>query len=160
MGWQEDLYNIYGNGTYLNHLTGKMIFRGCRNLSAVKSFAADLGMESPAIVVNMMVCAGAIGHLMDVRPSGLVEHVIAKMGMLPYRVMDTTNAIRFTVRQKDWLAIVYPKHNDWTITTKGSVIIRMTWDKLPWTQEIENNLLDTCNEYMKRIRLCVDEFVI
>lgn len=160
MGWQEDVYNIYGNGTYLDHTTGKMIFRGCRNLCAINQFASDLGMDSPTVQVNMMVCAGAIGHLMDVRPGGLVEHVITKMGLAPYRVMDTTNAIRFSVSKQDWQAIICPKHNDWTITTKGSVIVRMTWDKVMWTHEIENNVLQTCNEYMKRIKTSVDDFLV
>jgi hypothetical protein len=140
MGWQEDIYSIHGNATINNNGSGLMFFKGCQDLAQAQTLAGDLGITRKDIVVHMVVFSACIGHLVDVSPMGLVETVLVRMGLKTYRVMDTSNSVRFSIPKHDWLAVVYP-----------SIIIRMTWDALTWTREIEDSIVTTCNKYIDEI---------
>jgi hypothetical protein len=47
-----------------------------------------------------------------------------------------------------------PDSNDWTVTGKGMVIIRMVWHGLEWTQEAEDACIRLCNRVTDWLRDC------
>ncbi len=157
MGWQEDIYNIHGNGSFMNNLSGMLYFKGCKNLKAVHELGKDLSLDKPEVIIHMIVLSGCIGEFIDVRPTGLMETILHQIGLQPYRLMDTTNSVRFQVKPNDWMPSVYPRGNDWAITTRGSIIIRMTWKSLTWTQEIEDELTSFCDDMMAKLKKIVQE---
>lgn len=48
--------------------------------------------------------------------------------------------------------IPIPRSNDWTITTRGSVIVRLTWNSIAWTQDVEDSVLMVCDCYVTQLR--------
>lgn len=157
MGWQEDVYNIHGNGSYMNNLSGMLYFKGCKNLNGVYALGNDLGLTKPEVIIHMIVLSACMGEFIDVRPAGLMETILRQIGLDPYRLMDTTNSVRFQVKPCNWMPSSYPRGNDWSITTRGSIIIRMTWKALVWTQEIENDLTEFCDKMMTRLKQALKE---
>ena len=47
-----------------------------------------------------------------------------------------------------------PDNNDWTVTGKGMVIIRLIWKNLEWTQEVEDSCLTLCNDVTDWLQSC------
>ncbi len=45
-----------------------------------------------------------------------------------------------------------PDSNDWTVTGKGMVIIRLIWKNMEWTQAAEDACLALCNEVTDWLR--------
>ena len=52
-----------------------------------------------------------------------------------------------------------PLTNDWTVTGKGAVIIRMTWKSLEWDEAAENELIAMCNRVVKVVKACSDRLI-
>jgi len=157
MGWQEDVFNIHGNGSFMNNLSGIMYFKGCRNLQSLHEFASDLGLDKPDAVIHMVVFSGCIGKFIDVHPAGLMEKILREAGLDPYRLIDTTNAVRFRLKPIQWGPANVPRANDWSISTRGSFIIRMTWKSLIWTQQIEDDLLKFCDDIIQKLKQFLHE---
>lgn len=149
LGRQEDVYSIHGNGCFMKSQPHKMHFKGCRNMQAVTKFARHMGLDSPSTIVHMAVVSGCMGTLVDIRPGGLMEDILHKMGVETYRIPDTTNTLCFhldlNLMDKDFPS---PRQTDWSITTRGSVIVRITWDFLEWSKDIEDRLTVICNKFM------------
>lgn len=154
MGWQDEMYNIYGNGLIMNSKDKRVFFKGCKNYKGAKLLARDLCLPNPPICVHMTVISACLGMLVDVSPGGLAYFVLQKLHMDPYHVPDCTNAIRFHLNFKEALpkTKITPKKNDWTITTRGCVIIRMTWDALSWTQAMEDEVVEFCDMYVEHVK--------
>jgi hypothetical protein len=146
MGWQHDIYSIYGNGSLMSLSSNNIFFKGCRNLQGLHSFAKDLGIGNYSNQVHMSVASGCLGMLIDVRNGGLVYNILRKMLLHPYYAADSTNTIRFRKSPNIDLGGICPKTNDWVLTIRGCVIIRMTWDAQEWSQELEEKLVRYCQD--------------
>lgn len=109
----------------------------------------------------MAVFACHVGQLLDVSPMGLVETVVQDMGYKGYRSIDGTNAFKFTLNELQWKMVcedAYPRSNDWTMTTRGSVVVRLTWDVCEWSQELENSLLRACDNQIQCIMWNINHY--
>lgn len=157
-GWNENIYSIYGNCSYLCGTSERMHFKGCQGLAAVHKLADELNAPKKDIIIHMVVISGCMGEFVDVRPSGLMDTLLRRMKVIPFRSLDSTNAVRFNVRMDEWLDLPRPKVSDWTITTRGSVVIKFTWSALPWTFEVEKAMLEFCNKQMNLLRELILEF--
>ena len=157
MGTQDDVYSIFGNGSMMERMNSKMYFKGCTNLKVAHMMSRELGMDTPPVQVHMIVLSACMGILVDIRPSGLMMSILANMGLSPYYIIDSTNAVRFKVNTSEWPDVIMPKSNDWTITTRGSVIIRMTWSALEWTQKIEDDIVRSCDIQINLLREFFEE---
>ena len=96
MGHQEDLYSIYGNATIMRNTTERLFFKGCSNVKSIHAMASDIGVDQAQPVIHMAVISGCMGSLLDIRPAGLMEHILHKIGISTYRQADTTNALCFS----------------------------------------------------------------
>lgn len=146
MGVQEDVYNIFGNGAFMAGSKDCMLFKGCQNHSTAMKLAADIGLKVPTrMTVNMIVISACMGELIDISPTGIMQNILKQSGITPRYLYEHYNAIRFTVSKMYWACPHYPRNNDWTITLRGSVIIRTTWNFLTWNEKMETELLQFCN---------------
>jgi hypothetical protein len=48
----------------------------------------------------------------------------------------------------------WPDSNDWTVTGKGMVIIRLIWKNIQWTQPLEDACLAMCNRVTDWLGSC------
>lgn len=157
MGKQDDVYSIFGNGCLMERLNSRMYFKGCTNLKVAHMLSEELGMDKPPVLVHMIVLSACMGILVDIRPCGLMMSILQNMGLSPYYIVDSTNAVRFKVNTSEWPGVVLPKSNDWTITTRGSVIMRMTWNSLEWSQKIEDDIVLSCDRQLSLLREFIEE---
>jgi hypothetical protein len=158
MGWQHEVYNIHGNATFSKKNQGKMVFKGCRNYKDVQDLGKDLSIQNQdktvQTIVHMAVFSAHVGQLLDVSPMGLVETMIEELGYQGYRSIDGTNAYKFSLNEHQWKMVcedAFPRSNDWTMTTRGSVVVRLTWDYCEWSQELEDSLLEMCEKQIQCI---------
>lgn len=156
MGPQLDVYNINGNACLLNRVPDYPLFKGCRNIGNARGLAHDMGIDDPLVIVHMSVASACMGILIDVRPNGLMSHILRKLDLYPYHMVDVTNSIRFRVSTLFPFTKTMPRSNDWTITTRGVVVIRMVWNSLEWTAEIEAEYLKFCDDHVRMLRREVD----
>lgn len=157
MGWQHEVYNIHGNATFSKKNKGNMVFKGCRNFKAIQKLGEDLNIpHEPKVqtIIHMAVLSAHMGQLLDVSPMGLVEKIVEDLGYRGYRSIDGTNAFKFSLNPQQWKMVCkdeFPRSNDWTMTTRGSVVVRLTWDVCEWSQELEDSLLEMCNKQIECI---------
>ena len=75
------------------------------------------------------------------------------------RIYEHTNSVGFSIFRFDKLPFFlplqdWPESNDWTVTGKGMVIIRLVWRGLTWTQEAEDACLGLCNSVTDWLQAC------
>ena len=151
MGVQENVYNVHGNGTFMASAPEVMHFKGCQNMEGVYALAESMGIEGhPPILVRMVVISACTGCFMNVMPNGAVTKILHDFGIRTLPGIESCNPVRFCLSKNNWAGELYPKNNDWTITARGSVIARMTFDFVEWTEAVEKDLLDCC-EHMTRL---------
>ena len=61
---------------------------------------------------------------------------------------------RFTDGPFKMPAELQPDKNDWTVTGKGMVIIRLVWKGMPWTRETETACLGLCESMTEWLQTC------
>jgi hypothetical protein len=100
---------------------------------------------------------------MQVTASGLLETSILDQAgchvRIGGRLYDHTNTVRFTIQKFEGAIFhlppeFHPENNDWTITGKGTVMIRLTWKRVGWTQETEEACLALSNRVTAWLRAC------
>ena len=152
-GKQREVFSIHGNVT-LNR--GKAAFMGVRNMEAMEALAKGLGLSGASNAVHMAVICGKTGRRMQVKSSGLLEnHLILRYKKnirIEGRMYDHTNTVRMSITNFsddggvfDLDKAFHPEKNDWTITGRGTVMIRFTWRQIEWTRESEAACLALCN---------------
>ena len=161
-GRQKEVFNIHGN-VAINK--GKGLFMGVRDMNAIEKLADAIGLSSSHNNVHMAVICGKIGTRLQVKTSGLLEnrlHRFPKNLLVEGRQYEHTNTVRIRVRKFsdegvfDLEEQYRPQKNDWSITGRGTVMIRFTWSKIEWTKDCETACLKVCNSIIQNcIRLTV-----
>ncbi len=75
------------------------------------------------------------------------------------RMYDHTNSVGFSIVRFEEDAFrmpaeFWPDSNDWTVTGKGMVIIRLIWKNVQWTQPLEDACLAMCNRVTDWLGSC------
>ena len=75
------------------------------------------------------------------------------------RIYEHTNSVCFTVLKFDQPPFLLPAEfrpdsNDWTVTGKGMVIIRLIWHHLEWSTAAEADCLAFCDRATEWLRTC------
>jgi hypothetical protein len=72
--------------------------------------------------------------------------------------LEQNNSVSFTVKtfteEFHLDPLLRPTTNDWTVTGKGAVVIRMTWAALPWHEQGEKEILSFCDRVVEQVRKC------
>lgn len=150
IGGQKELFHLHGN-VVLNQ--GRASFLAVRGFRGLQSIARALDLPSPRNSVHMAVLTSKIGHRAQVSNSGLLEAALQSKQdhiRIMGRIYEHTNSVGFSIHKFDCPPFHMPEasrptSNDWTVTGKGMIIIRLVWKNIEWTQATEDDCLSTCN---------------
>ena len=173
-GRQREMFHVNGHVTVrcTPGLPKSMIFKGARGVSSIKILKRDLFLDSKSDKsdskldeVTALVHMGVISSCMGVRLQTsqccfLENRVLEGVGIMSGnwitvegRSPDQCNIVRLSV--KDWTGLLLPGiapiGNDIVITSKGSVVHRLSWAGLDWTEEVEKEVLGACQSVVKAI---------
>lgn len=158
LGRQKELFHLHGNVTIYQ---GKAAFMAVRGMSGLEKLSRALNLSSAENIVHMAVLSGRIGSRVHVAESGLLETNLAyhsKWIRVEGRMYEYTNTVRLRVLKFEGPVFylpeaIRPDNNDWMVTGKGIIIIRLTWRSLSWSRENEEACLAMCTravEWLKR----------
>lgn len=69
-------------------------------------------------------------------------------------LLDTPFVARFDRPPFSLEPAFHPDGNDWSVTGKGMVIIRLIWQGLEWSQEAEDACTGLCDRVTDWLRSC------
>ena len=176
-GRQFELFHVAGHVTVRSTpgLPRSVIFKGVKGVPGTKELLRDLfldGMDdvdsvhksaAPSVLplVHMGVMSCCIGERLQTNHGCYLENKVAAgvgsmqggwMRVEP-RSMDQCNIVRLAVHR--WHKLLpehlLPTSNDIVITGKGSVMHRMAWPGVVWTEENERAVLDVCTWVAEQI---------
>lgn len=174
---QKELYHLHGNVTISQGRGSFLAVRGYEGLSRLSS---ALGLSSPRNTVHMIVLTSKIGKRVQVSSAGMLETALLRKAeaiRVLGRIFEHTNSVGFSITRSTRPTCLpqgqcvtvscrfeappfqlespfHPDSNDWTVTGKGMVIIRMVWRGLEWTREAEDACTDLCNRVTDWLRGC------
>jgi hypothetical protein len=143
-GVQHMLYHVEGNITVDQ---GRAFFKACRSFTGIQELSQCLYLETPKNRVHMMVLTARLGKRVQVAKGGYMETSLAphysRFGITPR--MDDDNYLRLDVTSYtgplEIAPEIQPLTNDWTVTGRGAVIARFTWEALDWDAGVEARIL-------------------
>jgi len=157
-GIQREIYHIEGN-IILNQ--SKASFMGARSFDGLEKLSQSLNISTPRNNVHMVVFCMKLGKRVQVTPCGLLETNIARKQPLiriQGRLYEQNNTARFCIKRFEGLfqlnTAYKPDNNDWGVTGKGTVLSRMTWKHINWTQEVETECLKLCSRVASWLETC------
>lgn len=159
-GSQREFFHLHGN-VVLNQ--GKAAFMAVRGMTGLESIARSLKLPSPKNVVHMAVITCKLGKRAQVSTSGLLESTLARYSpkvSVKGRIYEHTNSVCFSVasfREPPFClhdSCTVPDKNDWTVTGKGMLIIRLIWHRLEWSRDVERHCLDFCDRTAEWLVSC------
>jgi hypothetical protein len=158
-GGLPELFHLEGN-VVLNH--GKGLFLAVRGMQGLERLSKALHLTSPDNITHMVVMTSKMGQRVQVCSHGLLETVLARhkhQVRVKGRIYEHTNSVCFSLLRFDtlpfFLPLEYrPDNNDWTVTGKGMIIIRLIWRRLTWTSEAEKACVAMCDAMTEWLREC------
>ena len=174
-GTQKEIFHLHGN-ILINQGVGW--FMGVRGVDGLERLSKVLSLSSPSNLVHMAVLTTKLGKRVQVSANGLLETNLEKHAehlRVGGRMYEHTNAVRFTVTRFEAPQFrmpegMTPDNNDWMVTGKGMLIIRLSWRKLDseperdssagppkgiqWCPAVEQACLDLCDRVTEWIGRC------
>lgn len=158
-GSQREFYHVQGNVVVHQ---GKGTFMAVRGMGGLVKIARELRLSSPANTVHMAVITSKLGKRAQVTSAGLLETTLAShknLVRIKGRIYEHTNSVCFSLQsftQEPFkLAEAYvPTKNDWTVTGRGMLIIRLIWQRLEWSEEVERCCLGFCDRATEWLLSC------
>jgi len=153
-GSQKEIYHLHGNVIISK---GKAGFMGVRSFHGIECLSQTLHASSTDNVVHMVVLTSRLGKRVQVSANGILETNIRKFSQhirVGGRMYENTNTVRFSVFNFSLFECpdeIRPENNDWLVTGKGLIIIRMSWRGIRWTEPIEKACIDLCNRVTRWI---------
>lgn len=156
---QKELYHLHGN-VVINQ--GRGSFLAVRGMHGLLALSQALKLSTPRNVVHMVVLTSKMGRRVQVSSAGLLEACLGRQtGVVRVigRMYEHTNSVGFTILRFDKLPFFMPLQfrpdsNDWTVTGKGMVIIRLIWKSMEWSQGCEEACLALCQDVTDWLRTC------
>jgi hypothetical protein len=159
-GDQPQLHHLEGNVTICG---AKACFMGARSFEGLARLSRAMRLSEPKCVVYIGVFCVKLGVRIQVSPGGLLETNLRRHAgtvRVEGQLLENNNSLRFDVgnfeREGPFaLEPAYrPAHNDWTVTSKGTVILRMNWSRIEWSQQCEDACLRMCERAADALREC------
>lgn len=156
---QKELFHLHGN-VVINQ--GRGSFLAVRGVEGLRRLAHTLQLSTPRNVVHMAVLTSKIGRRVQVSSAGMLESFLGRQAghvRVTGRMYEHTNSVGFSILRFDRVpfsmpANFWPDSNDWTVTGKGMVIIRLIWKNVEWGQEMEDACLGMCNAVTEWLGTC------
>jgi hypothetical protein len=158
-GTQRELFHLQGN-VVVNQ--GKGAFMAVRGVSGLQRLSKSLGLSSAGNVVHMAVLTSKLGKRVQVASAGLLEASLGRHSehvRVKGRIYEHTNSVCFELLRFDQGPFkmpleLCPDSNDWTVTGRGMVIIRLVWRNLEWTLAAEEACLGLCDRATEWLQAC------
>jgi len=159
-GTTKELFHLHGN-VVINQ--GKGAFMGVRGIHGLTALATVLQLSSPACnIVHMAVLTIKLGKRVQVSSNGLLETNLERHAehlRVEGRMYEHTNAVRFSLTKFEAPQFhmppeFIPSNNDWMVTGKGMLIIRLSWRRVVWSKDVETGCLDLCERVAAWIDTC------
>ena len=170
-GTQREVFHLHGN-VLINQGVGW--FMGVRGVDGLQRLSRTLSLSSESNLVHMAVLTSKLGKRVQVSPNGLLETNLEKHSehlRVVGRMYEHTNAVRFTLTKFEAPQFrmpegMTPDNNDWMVTGKGMIIIRLSWRKVEseqepspprgvqWCRGVEDACLDLGNRVTDWIAKC------
>ena len=158
-GTQKEVFHVQGN-VVINQ--GKGAFMGVRSALGLERLSRVLSLESARNVVHMAVLTSKMGKRAQVSSNGLLEASLAlhhEQVRVKGRIYEHTNSVCFELLRFDQGPFkmpleLCPDSNDWTVTGRGMVIIRLVWRNLEWTLAAEEACLGLCDRATEWLQAC------
>jgi len=177
----RELFHLHGNVTLSR---GKASFLAVRGMHGLRSLSRTLQLSSPRNTVHMAVLTAKIGKRAQVSSGGMLETALLQRGTavrVMGRIFEHTNSIGFSILRCPRPSALllhappktdaagtprfneppfslepafHPESNDWSVTGKGMVIIRLIWQGLEWSQAAEDGCTALCARVTDWLRSC------
>jgi hypothetical protein len=156
-GSQKEIYHLHGN-VIINR--GKAGFMGVRSFHGIERLSQTLRASSTDNMVHMAVLTSRLGKRVQVSANGILESNLRKYSQhirVEGRMYESTNTVRFSIFDFSLFQCpeeIRPDNNDWLVTGKGLIIIRMSWRTIGWTDAVERACICLCNRVTEWIDSC------
>lgn len=118
-----------------------------RSFAGIEELSRSLYLETPKNRVHMMVLTARLGKRAQVAKGGYMEAHLAPhyshFSITPR--MDEDNNLRLEIVNFtgpfEIAPEIRPLANDWTVTGRGAVIARFTWEALNWDAAVEAGIM-------------------
>jgi hypothetical protein len=159
VGTQRELFHVHGN-VVVNQ--GKGAFMAVRGIHSLQCLARTLRLSSASNVVHMAVLTSKMGKRAQVSSSGLLETSLMQNNdqiRVKGRIYEHTNSVCFELLRFNAAPFMLaeefrPDSNDWTITGRGMIIIRLIWRRLEWSNAAERACLKMCDDAAEWLQTC------
>lgn len=160
-GHKQELFHLDGNVTVYH---GRASFMGAQSTAGLTRLARTLRLEGGCYTVHMVVICMKLGQRAHVSSNGLLETNISRWTRhirVHGRILEQANIVRFRIQEFtgefQFPSELAPENNDWAVTGRGTVLARMTWHKLPWSQETEDLVMDLAKRVGAWLAECCGE---
>lgn len=163
--WQHfgdhlEMYHLEGSVTAYQHYVQ---FKGCTGVQGIEAMARDLYLDSPACLVHMGVFSASVGRRIHTAHGCFLENRIAnrfKSMRVCNRVIDMSTVVKLRISQFDPTEMPFlaeecaPTCADVLISGQGAMVIRVSWDRCPWTADVEARVVNFCEWLAGVVREC------
>ena len=163
--WQHfgdhlDMYHLEGSVTAYQHYVQ---FKGCTGFRGIEALARDLYLDSPACLVHMGVFSASVGRRIHTAHGCFLENRIAnrfRSMRVCNRIIDMSTVVKLRISRFDPAEMPFladecaPTCADVLISGQGAMVIRVSWDKCPWTADVEGRVLNFCEWLAGVVREC------
>ena len=159
-GDHQEMYHLEGSVTAYQHYVQ---FKGCTGYRGIAALARDLYLDSPACSIHMGVFSASVGRKIHTAHGCFLENRIAnrfRSMRVCNRIIDMSTVVKLRISRFDASEMPFlsgecaPTCADVLVSGQGAMIIRVSWDKCPWTQEIEDRVVSFCEWLAGVVREC------
>lgn len=165
-----DLSSFFGKHQTMHHLHGTatvhcgvVFFKGCAGFNSVKLLASDLFLESSACEVHMGVFKSCLGRRISTAHGCALEKSVSRCfsGLrVRHRMLENTQAVKLRIDNFESSEFPYltgdliPSSVDISITGSGVVLLRFSWSKCKWSDDLEASALRFCDWVVETLGEC------
>ena len=159
-GDHHEMYHLEGSVTVYQYYVQ---FKGCTGYRGIAALARDLYMDSPDCLIHMGVFSASVGRKIHTAHGCFLENRIAnrfRSMRVCNRIIDMSTVVKLRISRFDPSEMPFlsgecaPTCADVLVSGQGAMIIRVSWDKCPWTQEVEEKVLRFCEWLAGVVRDC------
>lgn len=159
-GRHDTMFHVHGS---VSVHSGVPFFKGCQGYGSICALAEDLFLETPRCEVHMGVFKVCLGRYLSTDQGCFLENSVAQRFRclrVCQRMAETTLAVKLRVDAFDEAEMpvlrgaLAPTSVDVSVTTKGVVMVRISWSHCAWDAETEARAVEFCAWLAGALREC------
>jgi hypothetical protein len=162
--------STFGRHSVMHHLHGTVTlhwgipyFKGCCGMKSIECLSQDLNLASQQCQVHMGVFKAFVGRQVQTIHGCFLENKIMhkfRCVRVCNRLLENCQAVKLRIDTFDPKELPFltsnsvPTSVDITVTNKGVVILRFSWNRCAWNEETESATLSFCSWMVQELREC------